>query len=399
MSTHTREQASYWAPRLRQRGANPAWQVRLSLNGKQRRVSLGTANKTEGAKRAATFWRRLQATGGDWAEAAASIDQFLRQRSGAVTIGDWLEHYEGVRKTLGVRRKTAQCYNSALRNIAAMIVGIDTSSHPKRADRRDAIDALPLSKINKRAIDLAVKRAVKDLDDAAAKSALRNLNIKLRNARNLFSGKARESIGLKLDSSPFDGVEIRTPKPKKYSSTINITQLLGESKSLPRNQRLAVILAACAGLRRSEIDSLLWNQVDLGAAPAINIRDTWAYQIKSESSERTIPLSPDVAEFLAEQKSDCDDGFLLNGNAPLLGKKHYSLRCSGDFQQLYSWLRAQGCPQNQPLHALRKEFGSLVNQQGGVVAAQTLLGHSDLKTTASIYVEDRSRVTISLSGE
>jgi integrase len=33
------------------------------------------------------------------------------------------------------------------------------------------------------------------------------------------------------------------------------------------------------------------------------------------------------------------------------------------------------------------------------VAAQNLLGHSDIKTTTSVYIEDRSRVTISLSGD
>jgi integrase len=399
MSTHTKEQASYWAPRLRQRGASPAWHIRISLAGEQRRVCLGTANKTEAAKRAATFWRKLQSTGGDWAEAALSIGQFRQRRSGALTIADWLSKYEHERKMLGVRLKTYQCYVSALRNIAGMVTGIDKTTHPKRADRRGVIDAVPLSKLNKRAIDLAIKRAVADLDDAMAKAEIRNINIKLRNSRNLFSAKAIAAIDLKLDPIPFDGVEIRTPKPKKYSSSINITELLEKSKSLPRNQRLAIILAACAGLRRSEIDSLLWNQVDLGAAPSVNIRDTWAYQIKSESSERSIPLSPDVAEFLAEQKSNCDDGFVLNGDAPLLGKRNYSLRCRGDFEQLYAWLRAQGCPQNQPLHALRKEFGSLINHSGGAVAAQNLLGHSDIKTTTSVYIEDRSRVTISLSGE
>jgi integrase len=310
-----------------------------------------------------------------------------------------LQHYEEARKTLGVRLKTTQCYASALRNIAGMIAGIDASSHPKRSARRDAIDALPLSKINKRAIDLAVKRTVKDLDDAGAKRVMGNISIKLRNARNLFSKNARTAIDLKIDSSPFDGVEIKTPKSKKYSSSINITQLLRESKSLPRNQRIAVALAACAGLRRSEIDSLLWSQVELGTDPSINVRNTWAYQIKSDSSERTIPLSADVAEFLAEQRSAGDDGFVLNGNTPLLGKRHYSVRCRRDFEQLYAWLRCRGCPHNQPLHSLRKEFGSLVNQLGGAVAAQNLLGHSDIKTTTSVYIEDRSRVTISLSGD
>ena len=374
--------------------------MRVAFQGHQRRVSLGTANRTEAAKRAATFWRRLAATQGDWGEAMSCIGLSLTRRSsgGEVKIADWLAEYERARKVLGVRQKTAQCYISAARNIAAMVTGITSRTHPKRADRRAAIDSLPLSKLASKAIDLAVRRSLEPLDDIEAKRRIACVNTKMRNARNLFSRRAQEIIPIELPSpGPFEGCKISTPGAKKYSSSISLSKILADSKSLPNNQRVAVVLAACAGLRRSEIDSLLWRQVDLDASsPCVRIEDSWAYQIKSNSSRRSIPLSADVAEFLGSLKADSDQAFVLSGDPPLLGKRYYSLRCKADFEQLYKWLRERGASAERPLHDLRKEFGSVINEQAGAIAAMELLGHSDLKTTSSIYVENRKRVTVPL---
>jgi integrase len=44
-----------------------------------------------------------------------------------------------------------------------------------------------------------------------------------------------------------------------------------------------------------------------------------------------------------------------------------------------------------PLHALRKEYGSWVNQHFGLVAASEALRHADIKTTFNHYIENKKR--------
>ena len=61
-----------------------------------------------------------------------------------------------------------------------------------------------------------------------------------------------------------------------------------------------------------------------------------------------------------------------------------------------TWLRAKGVDGEKPLHALRKEFGSLIAQQFGIYAAKEALGHADIATTAGHYLEVKEKPMISL---
>ena len=45
-----------------------------------------------------------------------------------------------------------------------------------------------------------------------------------------------------------------------------------------------------------------------------------------------------------------------------------------------------------PLHTLRKEFGSIVNEASDLFTASKALRHSSLAVTAATYVENRKRV-------
>ena len=56
---------------------------------------------------------------------------------------------------------------------------------------------------------------------------------------------------------------------------------------------------------------------------------------------------------------------------------------------LLGWLRSKGVNSKTPLHSLRKEFGSLINDQHGIVAASEQLRHGGIGVTAMSYVENR----------
>jgi hypothetical protein len=63
-----------------------------------------------------------------------------------------------------------------------------------------------------------------------------------------------------------------------------------------------------------------------------------------------------------------------------------------------AWLRLKGVDNANPLHTLRKEFGSEMNRQHGIHAASSSLRHAGIGITALHYVDKRSRVTVGLGG-
>src|SRR4030095_8779964 len=67
-------------------------------------------------------------------------------------------------------------------------------------------------------------------------------------------------------------------------------------------------------------------------------------------------------------------------------------RCQATFARLYSWLREKGVDDKKPLHVLRKEFGSIINQKHGLYAASAALRHRNISTTAGHYIAHKSRI-------
>src|SRR4029077_939618 len=77
------------------------------------------------------------------------------------------------------------------------------------------------------------------------------------------------------------------------------------------------------------------------------------------------------------------------GKAGLSGQYY---RCQETFELLYAWLRGKGVKDKKPLHVLRKEFGSIINQRHGLYAASAALRHRNISTTAGHYVANKSRI-------
>ncbi len=71
-------------------------------------------------------------------------------------------------------------------------------------------------------------------------------------------------------------------------------------------------------------------------------------------------------------------------------------RCSQHFESLYDWLRKHGVTARKPLHELRKELGALLASSQGIFAAQAVMRHAQIATTASYYVDKKRRITAGL---
>ena len=81
---------------------------------------------------------------------------------------------------------------------------------------------------------------------------------------------------------------------------------------------------------------------------------------------------------------------------PTTGEPYAHYRCALTFDKLIAWLRGKGVGGEKPLHALRKEFGSLIAQKFGIYAAKEVLGHADITTTASHYLESKEKPVLAL---
>ena len=71
-------------------------------------------------------------------------------------------------------------------------------------------------------------------------------------------------------------------------------------------------------------------------------------------------------------------------------------RCEPHFETLYSWLRKQGITARKPLHELRKELGAILASTQGIFAAQSVLRHAQISTTAAYYTNKKKRISAGL---
>jgi hypothetical protein len=60
--------------------------------------------------------------------------------------------------------------------------------------------------------------------------------------------------------------------------------------------------------------------------------------------------------------------------------------------ELVNWLRSKGALGKSPLHALRKEYGSQVNNRHGIYEASRALRHADINITTQHYIRNTKRI-------
>ncbi len=53
------------------------------------------------------------------------------------------------------------------------------------------------------------------------------------------------------------------------------------------------------------------------------------------------------------------------------------------------WLRERGVAAHKPIHEFRKEVGSIIGGEDGILAASRSLRHSDIRITSAIYADQK----------
>ena len=170
-----------------------------------------------------------------------------------------------------------------------------------------------------------------------------------------------------------------------------------------REQWKIFALALFAGLRFDEIDKLTWDQVDFDRGQ-IRIDYTAYFRPKTEEAAGDVPIDEELLAMMRGWKAGAKDQFVVEATRPPRpGAAYLAYRARTHHKHLLEWLRDLeidgGKPLAQvqkPIHELRKEAGSLINERHGLLAASRFLRHSDTRITAAHYVDQKQRVSTGL---
>lgn len=402
----SKSDARFWRNRLFKRQGDD-WHVRIAFKGIQERFPLHTPNAAAAAGKARDIWTSLQTVG--WEQTRNRFKPWRvdsQSDDSPLTVGAYIE---AARAAALVRATTFQCYERKFRFLVAQIAAIKSTKRKHdyvtggHLQFRTDVGSVPLASITP---DVVTRWRVAYLqrhgkNPIELNHARQSAASIIRNSKALFAPRVVRNLALNLPSPlPFEGMEIGKLPRTRYTSRINLpllaTQAQKELAEQPEAWKI-FLLATCAGLRRGEIDTLTWRQFDWQGG-RLRIEVTEYGSLKTESSAEVLDLAPGiVAEFQGFFQRSKDKFVVASAvdPRPAAHWKHY--RCAGHFRALIDWLRSKGVKERNPIHTLRKEFGTRINQQFGIFAASAALRHSSITLTREHYVDRKERIAIDLS--
>ena len=412
-SQFSKSDQRYWqqAGKLFKNLGASTFSCRLSRGSEREYFGLGTSNKAAAAAQAVKIYDYLFQHG-----MKATVEKFKPKAAAQAdvsTVGGWIK---AVESHCTLFPNTQQNYVSAVRKLAG-----DIGTLPRNKSRfsykdggtkewREAVDKVPLKLLDSAQVNSwqVSYRKGKAANPDAQKRALNSARATVRNAKALFGVKIakvlRDVAGLTLpEPLPMHDVNLTELFGKKtknrYQSRIDAEKLLrlaGDELAGSQPEAFKVfVLALCCGLRKREIDCLLWSQVDLEAG-VIRIEATEHFRPKSEDSAGEVDLDPELLPLLRGWSESATGEFVIEGKDSTDFKSRVSYRCEGVYAVLYAWLRQHGVKATKALHELRKEAGALVAQSAGIYAASRLLRHSDIRVTADFYADKKQRISTGL---
>lgn len=427
----SRSMAIYWLPRVFRDKSLKGGVAYVSSDyscrieaidcfGESRRVTfaLGTSAKEEAARRAAERFRDVAEYGWEKAleihkpgrkSAAPCTDPApvsVAPVASPVTIGQVIA---ASRRLSSARGGSKETYERALRKIVADVFQIPDKGKLKGHAEgwRAKVEAIPLADLTPAKV-LAWKNAKLEAAGTAERPSVAvTVNSTIRNAKALFSKRIRPFLEAEMAIPRplfFEGILAEKEPSPRYRSKVDGVALLRVayselSASNPEAFKM-FLLVLMFGLRRSEADSLLWSQFDFKKG-VLRIEDTEFHRLKSSDSAGEIDLEPETVALFRGFQLNAKGPFVLEGSpfARLeIGEKRKSrsYRTEITHVALSRWLRAQGVTDKKPIHAMRKEIGSIIASRDGIFAASRYLRHSDIRITSRIYADKKTPVTAGL---
>lgn len=411
----------HWLARVKREDSSD-YGVQILFRGRRHRFPLKTSNKETAAAKARTIYLSLVANG--WVAVLAEHKPQTTKRAKSATICALCTE---VAATSSIRPGTLTSYMQCLRQIAATIAGVgdqptlDEHGQPKkdakgriilkkRFDYRSGGRDAWLEKVNALTLDILTSEAIQrwmlayvakagNAPDARRRAENSAASL-IRNARSLFSEKALQFAKANLllpTPLPFAGIKLPKKGNTKYQSKIDAQTLIAAAMAELDGAPLQIFtLAMLCGLRRREIDLLTWEQVDFSTAQ-IRLERTEYFEPKSEDSIGTVDVDPELMALLRGWRAQSNGPFVVQSTRP---PRHHNsrtnYRCQPAFESLNEWLRGKGITANKPLHELRKELGALLASEQGIFAAQAVLRHAQISTTAAYYTDKKRRISAGL---
>jgi integrase len=416
--------------------------ARIQAHGERRGVSLRETTQRDAAKSAMALYKLIEANG--WERGLAEFRGDAPKPKNDLTLGDYLAE---VTATGEIVPRTLRTYATKVRRIAADIGGVKLPGNQNKFDHfnggakawQELADRVPLRKLTPDAVQQWLTKHLAQFRNNPAKlgSATKTANSCIRAGKAIFAERIRERLNHVTlpDPLPFVGIRTMKERPTRYRSEIENPEVLlvagvrdlaqatlesehaaiwhelgGEGpppepsrgESIRANLRAerkreafkVLVLGLCAGLRRGEIDRLMWSQVDFTRSViVVEVTDCFA---PKASSAGDIPIDEEIAKLLKQWKTTSTGRFVVEGVEPKMDSDGHHYRACRAHDELIKWLHTKGIAARTPLHSLRKEFGSIVCQKAGVYVASRLLRHASITMTASVYTDDRGRVTSGL---
>lgn len=413
----SRFHVDYWKERLYRKSFTrdgerqevPEWSVRLQHLGRREAFALSSANANTAAIKAKEIDTFLHANG--WDATLAKFKPGIIAKADVCTVGEFLKD---VQTRSHLKPMTVRRYAVKLRKMVADLAKVEAGAKGREKNAKyDYVNGgrtAWLKKIDEQTLDVLTKESVNawrnryiakaGSDPAGRKSAERSAASYLRCARSLFTPEVTAALRVKLPPNPFAGVKLKDPGPQRYHSDVNPEWLLAcAGRELRENfpqLYLALFLCLWGGLRRREADLLQWAQIDFKAG-CLHVRRTEYFEPKTEESQRAVDLAPEAMALLQSFKEGSTSEFVLEGTEPRTEATYDFYRCDSTWRDLLAWLKGKGVRHQKAIHMLRKESGSLIASAFGIEAARQHLGHRDIRTTSSHYVEKKKRVEITLS--
>jgi integrase len=397
----------YWRDKVFQR-TNDEFHVRIRFGGTQYRWPLKTASRDQAAAKARDIYLSLMAHGYE-ATATKFKPWEVEVKDGAncVTVGEFIE---AIRAVAPVRATTFTTYERKLRFLVSQMKAVEgTKARYDYVNKgfekwRKKVDAVPLEELTPEKVMKWRVRYISEAgtDPIKANGARQTAASIIRNAKALFSPRLLRNLSLNLPSPlPFDGVDLGKRPRTRYKSKVDAPKLIKDAHDELKERKPEIfkifLLSMGAGLRRSEIDKLTWKQFDWKRG-ILSVETNEYGDVKTEASAETIDIGADMLAFFKEHFEQRDSEFVVSSAVEAGRPKHWNhYRCDHHFKEFITWLRDKKVDTRNPIHTLRKEFGSLVNQKFGLFAASAALRHSSISVTREHYVDRKERIALNLS--
>ena len=222
------------------------------------------------------------------------------------------------------------------------------------------------------------RQFVKDFKDYLENKATKSSNQPLsQNSKysyfNKFKAALKQAIKDEiLSSNPAEGVEaFKQGEPEREFLTLEELKIVAKTNCEIPQLKTAFVFSCLTGLRWSDIQKLLWSEVQHSDSMGYYLR----FRQKKTKGAETLPISNQAFELLGERQEQ--DGLVFKG---LKYSAWHNLK-------LQQWIMKAGISKTITFHCARHTYATLQLSAGtDIFTVSKLLGHRELKTT-QIYAK------------